>query len=134
MKASPRSDRIRGRIREVISTHLARNVQDPRLHLVTVTAVELSQDLRIATVFFTTAGGPEAQENALKGFQSAKGFLKRNAARDLGLKYMPDLRFRHDPSFDYGARMDKMIRTVLESDRPAEEAREEGDDNATEST
>ncbi|MDY0163703.1 30S ribosome-binding factor RbfA [Desulfobotulus sp.] len=128
MKASPRSDRIRGRIREVISTHLARNVQDPRLHLVTVTAVELSRDLRIATVFFTTAGGPEAQANALRGFESAKGFLKRNAAKDLGLRYMPDLRFRHDDSFDYGARMEKIFRTITPSQTPSES--KEGPDDA----
>ncbi|TYT74815.1 30S ribosome-binding factor RbfA [Desulfobotulus mexicanus] len=117
MKGSPRSDRIRGRIQEVISTHLTRNIQDPRLHLVTVTGVELSRDMRIATIFFTTSIGADAQADALKGFESAKGFLKRNAAKDLGLRHMPDLRFRHDDSFDYGARMEKMLKEVLTEDQ-----------------
>ncbi|TWI66044.1 ribosome-binding factor A [Desulfobotulus alkaliphilus] len=127
MKGSPRSDRIRGRIREVIASHLTRNIQDPRLHLVTVTGVELSRDMRIATVFFTTASGPDAQADALKGFESAKGFLKRNAAKDLGLRYMPDLRFRHDDSFDYGARMEKMLKEVLTDDQREDDHGESDD-------
>ncbi|MCW7755180.1 30S ribosome-binding factor RbfA [Desulfobotulus sp. H1] len=117
MKASPRADRIRGRILEVVAGLLSRDIQDPRLHLVTITGVDISRDLRIATIFFTTVSGPQAQADALKGFESAKGFIKRHAAKELGLQYMPDLRFRHDDSFDYGARMEKKLREVMAEDR-----------------
>lgn len=117
MKTSPRSDRVRGLIKEVVSGLLSRHVQDPRLYLVTITGVELSRDLRIATIFFTTAGGPKAQQDALAGFESAKGFLKKSAAPELGLKFMPDFRFRYDPSFDYGAEMEKKIKDIREKDQ-----------------
>lgn len=117
MKTSPRSDRVRGLIKEVVSNLLTRHIQDPRLHLVTITGVELSRDLRIATLFFTVTGGPKARQDALAGFESARGFLKKSAAPELGLKFMPDFRFRYDPSFDYGEEMEKKIKDVRKKDQ-----------------
>lgn len=127
MKSYPRADRIRARILEVISTQLSRYVNDPRLDLVTVTGVELSSDMKIAKVFFTCAGGPKAQKDAMKGFTSAKGFLKRTVAKDLGLKYMPDLRFYHDDSFDYGAKMDRLVKDALDDDTTEDANNDPGD-------
>ena len=62
----------------------------------------------------TAAGlaSPESRAEAAEGFQSALGFIKRRLARDLGLRYMPDLKFFYDESFDYGSHIDKILKSI----------------------
>ena len=125
MRAYPRADRIKIRIQEIISRHLIRHTKDPRLELVTITSVDLSRDLRVANVYFTTAGGEKAQSEAIRGFISARGYLKKSCAKELGLRYMPDLRFHHDESFDYGAKINRLLKDIEE---PAAEDTDDTDD------
>jgi ribosome-binding factor A len=52
----------------------------------------------------------------LAGFESAKGFIKRELARELSLRYMPDLKFFYDASFDYGAHINRVLKTIQTND------------------
>jgi ribosome-binding factor A len=112
MKSFSRSDRIGVRIKTCLSELLHKKISDPRLDMVTVTDVELSDDLREATIFFTVAIGEKAQRDAIYGFESASGFIRSSLAKQLGLRYMPRLRFRHDDSFDYGSRIDRILKSL----------------------
>jgi len=80
--------------------------------MATITGVRMSRDLRKATVYFAISGGEAAKGQATKGFGSAMGYIKRTLARQLGLKYMPDLDFSYDESFDYGSRIDNVLESV----------------------
>lgn len=115
MKPFARSDRVGGQIQKVLSDLLKKKINDPRLAFATITGVKMTQDLKIAYVYFTTAGGEKSKADAVKGFNSAQGFLKRSLAKKLGLRYMPELKFMHDDSFDYGAHIDSVLKS-LESD------------------
>jgi len=112
MKPFERSERVGGQIQKVLSDLLQKKIQDPRLKMVTVTGVKMSRDLRIARVYFTTSGGPKNKDKAEEGFKSAIGYAKRSLARELGLRYTPDLRFSYDESFDYGSHIDKVLKTI----------------------
>ena len=107
-----RSDRVSGLIQQVLSEILKKDIGDPRLKMATITEVEVSRDLRLARVYFTTPGGKQKKDEALKGFNSARGFIKRVLANEIDLKYMPDLKFIYDESLEYGAHIDELIKST----------------------
>jgi len=98
-----------------LSELIQRGVKDPRLNQATITGVSLSRDLRIAKVYFTTHEGADKQA-ILAGFESAKGFIKRELAGELGLRYMPELRFFYDGSIDYGAHINRVLKSLKTDD------------------
>jgi hypothetical protein len=65
---------------------------------------------------FATHGGAHDEQAVLAGFESAKGFIKRELARELGLRYMPDLKFFYDASFDYGAHINRVLKSIQTDD------------------
>ncbi|CAN2041595.1 Ribosome-binding factor A [Candidatus Magnetomoraceae bacterium gMMP-15] len=109
MKSFPRADRVGIRIKQELSELLLKNIKDPRLEMVTITTVKVSRDLRSARIYYSLLGDEEKKQNTAKGFKSALGFLKREMAARLGLRYMPDLKFFYDESFDYGSHIDKIL-------------------------
>lgn len=116
MKPFARSDRVCGQIHKVLSDVLLKRIKDPRLKSATITDVKMSRDLRIARIYFTTAGNKKSVEEAIEGFKSAIGYVKRTLAGQLGLRYMPELRFFYDESFDYGSHIDKILKDVKADD------------------
>lgn len=97
-----------------------KEIRDPRLHAVTILRVRLSDDLRSAKVYFSAAEGEENKLNALAGFKSASGFLKRRLGGRLELRYIPELKFLYDESFDRAARINRLLQAVIEENETAE--------------
>lgn len=112
MKPFVRSDRVSGQIQKVLSDLLLKKIKDPRLEAATITSVKMSRDLKFARVYFVTPGGKKGMEKTVEGFRSALGYVKRKLAAQLGLRYMPELRFFYDDSFDYGSHIDKIINAI----------------------
>jgi ribosome-binding factor A len=113
-----RADRVAGQIQKILSEILIKDIKDPRLDMATITGVKMSRDLKLARIYFTISGSNKSAEDASKGFKSAAGYLKRTLASQLGLRYMPDLAFFYDESFDYGARIDTLLKTLKNDDGP----------------
>jgi ribosome-binding factor A len=109
-----RADRVADLIREVISEMLLRDLNDPRLESLTITEVEMTADLKLATVFFSAMGNHLKEEEALVGLQSATGFIRKRLGKELRLRHIPDLLFKVDHSFDYGSKIDRLIQTIKE--------------------
>ena len=116
MKPFNRSDRIGGQIQKMLSQILQKQVKDPRLDSLTITGVKVSRDLRLARIYFTVSGKEQSRHEALEGLENARGFIKRTLSRQLGLKYMPDLKFFYDESFDYGEHIDKLLAAIKSDD------------------
>ena len=91
-----RAKRVADRIRETVAQLLETRVKDPRLGFVTVTEVRVTGDLREATVFYTVLGDDEKRLNTKKALDSAKGMLRSEVGRVLGIKHTPSLTFMHD--------------------------------------
>ncbi len=111
---SKRPQRVGDLIREVICEMLLRDLSDPRLESVTITEVEVTADLKLATVFFSAMGNPSREEVTLQGLQSAAGYMRKKLGKELRLRYIPDLLFKPDHSFEYGSKIDRLIRTLQE--------------------
>lgn len=112
MKNYERADRVSGLIQQVLSEILQKGIKDPRLKMTTITNVKMSRDLRVARIYFTTSGGGKSVEEVAQGFKSARGFVKRSLAGKLGLRYMPELEFFYDDSFDYGDHINKILKSI----------------------
>ncbi len=112
MKSYSRSNRVSGHIQKVLTDILHKKVKDPRLEAVTITGVNISSDLRMARIYFTSTGKSKNIEQVREGFKSARGYVKRVLAGQLGLRYMPDIQFIYDKSFDYGTHIDEVLKSI----------------------
>lgn len=111
-----RQHRVADRVREEIADLLARRAEDPRLHGLTVTGVEVSADLRQAVVYVSALSGVEGSRGALAGLEHAKGFFRRTLADRLDLRIVPELVFRWDASLETGDRISRILDELAESD------------------
>jgi ribosome-binding factor A len=119
MTGYSRADRVGGLIQRILSDLLLRDISDPRLQMATISRVTVTKDLRLARIYFATAGGKAGSADAAQGFRSAAGFIKRRLGPRLGLRYMPELEFYYDESFDHGARIDQLLKSMASgSDGP----------------
>ena len=103
---------------------LLRTVKDPRVQdvMISITRVETTPDLRFAKVYASFLQEDRAAD-ALKGLQSASGYLRRELGRALNLRYTPELMWALDDSITYGAKMLKLINSleVKNDEQPDEE-------------
>ena len=112
-----RADRVADLILKELAAVLLRKVKDPRLDGITLTDVEVSGDLRHATVFYSLLGDDTRKASAALGLESATGFVKRELGKRLQLRRMPDIVFSFDSSLEYGSRIDRLLGELKESDR-----------------
>ena len=122
MTSFSRADRVGGLIQETLSDLLNKSIHDPRLQRATITSVKMSADLKLARVYFAIYGDDKKSEDAARGFESARGFIKRILAPKLGLRYMPDLKFFYDDSFDYGSHIDQLLEKIKTDDGPGHQS------------
>ena len=108
--------RVDEAVRAVLSDVITRDLKDPRVGFVTVTAVKTSPDLRHARVYVSVLGDDEEREDSLVGLRSAHGYLQRRVASELRLKHTPTLEFVFDESTERGIR----IGELLEQEAPRE--------------
>lgn len=113
-----RTDRVGALLQAALAELLLREVKDPRIGMVTVTGVDLSPDLKHATVYVTSFGDAESRARMLKGLGSARPFLQKQAGRRLGLRFTPELRFSFDESLDAADRMTRLLADLDPQDDP----------------
>jgi len=98
-------------IRHTISDLLTRGaITDPVLaaHVVTVPDVRMSPDLKLATVFVMPLGGKDVKA-VIEALDRNKKFIRGEIAHRVNLKFAPEIRFKPDASFDYGAKIDALL-------------------------
>lgn len=131
---SHRVPRVAEAIREVVSATILFNVADPRVRGITVLRVEVTGDLRHATVFVSAMGTESEQALALRGLKHASGFLQARVANRLQTRYTPILTFKLDDSVKKSIEISRLIDEALASDRkgkPEPEAEAEAGSIAT---
>jgi len=105
-----RAERLAHQLRNEIAELMERGLKDPRIGFATVTRVELTPDLRHASVRVSVMGSDEAQHASLAGLSSASGYLRHEIAQRLRLRYAPELTF----VLDHGAEDSERIETLLQ--------------------
>jgi ribosome-binding factor A len=112
----PRARRIADQLQRELSDIIRLELKDPRVGMVTLTDVEVSQDYAHAKVFYTVLGESQRIEEAGAALQHAAGFLRGQLARRMRLRIVPQLQFKYDASVERGARLSRLIDDAVASD------------------
>jgi len=104
-----RQQKIAAQLQRVLSAAISREVNDPRVGNVTITSVSVSPDMKAARIYFVPFAATNPTAQVLEGLKRASGFLRREVARELGLRYTPRLDFVFDESIDRAARLTALI-------------------------
>jgi ribosome-binding factor A len=118
--SSQRAQRVAETIHKEISSLLIKGLKDPRIGFVTITAVDVTPDLRQAKVFYTLMGSQAERDENQSGLDSCASYIRQQLGRHLRLRYIPEVRFEYDTSFDYGQRIEKLLSEV-KSDEPEDD-------------
>ncbi|WP_101772996.1 30S ribosome-binding factor RbfA [Peptostreptococcus faecalis] len=111
--ASNRIKRISEEVKKVVGTMLINGIKDPRItSMISVTDVEVTNDLRYAFVYVSTLGGDEKE--SLEGLNSARGYIRREVGKYVKVRYVPEIMFKKDDSIERGMQMDELIKSVNE--------------------
>ena len=113
----PRARRVEEQLKRLLSEQIRREIKDPRVGLITITAVEVSRDLTHARVFFTPFAGVGDAEVALEALKHAAGFLRHQIRKLMRLRVAPELDFQVDDSVERAARLSALIHDAVEGDR-----------------
>lgn len=116
-KDFPRGRRIADQIQRELSEIIRLELKDPRVDLVTITDVEVTQDNSHAKIFFTALGEPVQQEVAAKALDHASGFLRSTLAKRIKLRTVPQLHFHYDVSVERGVRLSKLIDDAVSGEK-----------------
>lgn len=112
----PRSRRIAEQIQRELSDVIRFELKDPRVGMITIIDVEVSQDQSHAKVFFTSLGDPSRVADATEGLQHAAGFLRSELAHRMKLRIVPQLQFKYDESVERGMRLSQLIDAAVADD------------------
>ncbi|MBP7836338.1 MAG: 30S ribosome-binding factor RbfA [Candidatus Omnitrophica bacterium] len=111
-----RQDKVSEAIRQEASMIIHDKLKDPRLGFVTITNVEVTQDLRYAKIFFSVLGSDEAYKNTKEALDSALGFVRKLIAQRLNLRFAPEIAFYEDRSTEYSVRIEEVLNEIKELD------------------
>lgn len=115
-KDFPRSRRIAEQVQRELSDIIRLELKDPRVGMITLTDVEMTQDNAHARVYFTLLGDASRIEEAQAGLQHAAGYLRTELAHRLKIRVVPQLHFEYDASVERGIRLYKLIETAVAED------------------
>ena len=114
MMEGKRSEKVADLIRKEVSEMVLRTLKDPRIGFVTITRVTVSEDYRVAKIYFSVVGSEAERENSMKGLDSAKGYIRRELGRRVRLRYTPEIVFQFDPSIEYAIHMGEVMAHLQE--------------------
>jgi ribosome-binding factor A len=107
--------RLNSLLKEVISEVIHRDVRNPHVNqFVSVTDVDITNDLQHAKVFISVIGTPKEKEETIKALQSAAGFIAIQASKKVVMRYFPALTFKLDTTVEQQMRIDSLLNQIKE--------------------
>jgi ribosome-binding factor A len=119
-----RKDKVQDAIQKEVSSIIQNELKDPRLGFLTITAVEMTPDLRYAKIFYSVLGKEQEHQKTKEALDSALGFIRRLIAQRLQLRFAPEIMFKEDKSSEYSIRIQEVLDEIKELKNP-----EDGKDN-----
>lgn len=110
--SSQRAQRVAETIHKEISSLLIKGLKDPRIGFVTLTSVDVTSDLRQARIYYTLMGSQEGRKETQAGLDSCSSYIRQQLGRQLRLRFIPEIVFEYDASFDYGQNIERLLNEV----------------------
>lgn len=114
--AKIRTGRVGEQIKKEISLLIQSELKDPRIGFVTVTGVDVTNDLSQAKIYLSVLGDDEQKNKSLKALDKANGFLRSELGKRIKLRHIPELIFKIDESIEYGSRIEKLLTEIDSKD------------------
>ena len=132
--AGTRKQRLQETLRAELSEVIRRELRDPRLTegLLSVTDVEVSPDLKYATVYVSILGDETARQHGMTALRGAAGLLRGELGRRKAFKSVPELTFKYDQAMERGSRVFELLEQVKREDAARPHPTEDGEDAAPE--
>ncbi len=125
---SQRVERVQEAIRQEISVIAQNEIKDPRIGFLTITKVILTKDLRHASVYFSVLGESRHKHLALKGLNSAKGYIRGLLSDKIKLRFMPELVFKIDESISRANEIFEILNKIREEKKEKEDGKSDTGD------
>lgn len=110
--------RVAEEIKRELSQMIREELKDPRIRgLISVTGVEVTNDLRYAKVYLSMLAEEEERQMSMKLLERAGGYLRSELAKRLRIRYTPELIFKYDPSIAYGTKINKILSNIKQEMR-----------------
>lgn len=103
-------ERIEKIMEREIGSILLTEVKDERLRYVIVTKVRVTNDLSIATVYYTVIGNENQKISTSENLEDAKGYIRSTLGKRIKIRKVPELKFKYDESLEYGAKIDSILK------------------------
>lgn len=120
-----RTKRVGDQMQRELALLIQTGIKDPRVGMVTVTAVEVTKEYERATVYITTLGDEKVSEETLAVLNQAAGFLRKQLGNRLSLRRIPQLNFVSDNSISNGRHLSDLINRAVESDQHTDQSLDE---------
>ena len=115
---SQRSNQVAEELRKIVSMLLLEDLTDARLGFITITKIELTDDLRFARIYYSVLGDEEQKKTTQEALVDNMGFIRRQVIQRINMKYAMELKFELDPSIEQSFRIDKILKKIK---KPEEE-------------
>ena len=109
---SQRSNQVAEELRKIISMILLEDLHDPRIGFVTITRIELTDDLRFAKVFYSIFGSEQQKKGTEEALAQNLKAIKHLAIQKINMRYATEMRFELDRSLDYGFKIDEILKKI----------------------
>jgi ribosome-binding factor A len=106
---SQRSNQVAEELRKIISLILLEDLNDPQIGFVTITRIDLTEDLRFARIYYSVLGSDDQKKLTEQVLVDNMGFIKKLAIERINMKYAIELRFEPDRSLEHGLNIDQIL-------------------------
>lgn len=107
-----RMEKVQELMKQEISKIILQDLKDPRIGFVTVTAVDVSSDLRNARIYVSLMGSDQQIADCWRGLKSSLGFLRREVGHRVRLRYTPELTLELDKSVEYSVHIQELLQKI----------------------
>ncbi len=114
-----RASRVSEELRKIINRILLEDLTDPRLGFVTITHIEVTDDLRLARVYYSVLGDEEKKESTAEALKEYQSLIRRRVAESINMKFALEIQFEIDKSIDHSFKIDSIIKKIKGEDGPA---------------
>lgn len=112
-----RVERLQEFIKEELSEILQRELKDPRVGFVSITAVKVSNDKSHVKIYVSVLGDEQKKRESMAGLESAKGFIRSEIGKRLQIRHTPEIQFFSDSSLEEGARIISLLNQIQEEEK-----------------
>lgn len=119
--AKHRASRLGETLKEEISQMIREDLKDPRIGFVTVTSVEVADDLGHAKVFISVLGDEQTSKDSMEALKRASGYVRSEIGKRIRLRHVPEIVFKYDSSIQHGAHIAELLREVHTEEAEDEE-------------